>query len=167
MPRATKAAERDYQTALAQDPGYPPALHYLGVIHYQRHQLDEALPLLERAVQAAPREPEFHNNLGLALAAAQRASEAVAAFRHALALKPDHAGAWSNLGLALQGRNEVFGAVAAVRAGCSAERDAIQASLGSLQDIPTPLGTFSFDNREPQHPAVVQIVEGGTFTVLD
>jgi len=56
---------------------------------------------------------------------------------------------------------------AAVRAGCSAERDAIQASLGSLQDIPTPLGTFSFDNREPQHPAVVQIVEGGTFTVLD
>jgi len=109
------AAERDYQTALAQDPGYPPALHYLGVVHYQRHQLDEALPLLERAVQAAPREPEFHNNLGLALVAAQRASEAVAAFRKALALKPDHAGAWSNLGLALQGRNEVSGAVGAFR----------------------------------------------------
>ena len=56
---------------------------------------------------------------------------------------------------------------AAVRAGCSAERDAIQASLGTLKDIPTPLGTFSFAEREPQHPAVVQIVEGGTFTVLD
>ena len=56
---------------------------------------------------------------------------------------------------------------AAVRAGCSAERDAIQANLGSLKDIPTPLGTFSFDEREPQHPAVVQIVEGGAFTVLD
>ena len=110
-----EAAERDYRAALAEDPGYPPALHYLGVVHYQRHQLDEALPLLERAVQAAPREPEFHNNLGLALAAAQRASEAVAAFRQALALKPDHAGAWSNLGLALQGRNEVSGAVAAFR----------------------------------------------------
>ncbi|MGI8895885.1 MAG: DUF5672 family protein [Casimicrobiaceae bacterium] len=110
-----EAAERDYRTALAQEPGYPLALHYLGVVHYQRHQLDEALLLLERAVQAAPHEPEFHNNLGLALAAAQRTGEAVAAFRHALALKPDHFGAWSNLGLALQARNEVPGAVGAFR----------------------------------------------------
>lgn len=56
---------------------------------------------------------------------------------------------------------------AAVRAGCSAERDAIRENLGSLKDIPTPLGTFSFENREPQHPAVVQVVKGGAFTVLD
>ena len=56
---------------------------------------------------------------------------------------------------------------AAVRAGCSAERTDIQANLGTLKDVPTPLGTFSFENREPQHPAVVQIVEGGSFAVLD
>lgn len=56
---------------------------------------------------------------------------------------------------------------AAVRAGCSGDRKAIQESLGESEDIPTPLGSFSFENREPQHPAVVQVVKGGTFTVLD
>jgi branched-chain amino acid transport system substrate-binding protein len=56
---------------------------------------------------------------------------------------------------------------AAVREGCSADREAIQENLGGLKDIPTPLGSFSFEEREPQHPAVVQIVEGGAFTVLD
>jgi len=56
---------------------------------------------------------------------------------------------------------------AAVREGCSADRAAIQESLGGLSDIPTPLGSFSFAEREPQHPAVVQVVEGGAFTVLD
>ena len=56
---------------------------------------------------------------------------------------------------------------AAVREGCSADRAAIQENLGALSDIPTPLGGFSFAEREPQHPAVVQVVEGGAFTVLD
>jgi branched-chain amino acid transport system substrate-binding protein len=55
----------------------------------------------------------------------------------------------------------------AVRAACSAERDALRDSLGELQDVPTPLGSFSFEEREPQHPAVVQVVEGGQFTVLE
>jgi branched-chain amino acid transport system substrate-binding protein len=55
----------------------------------------------------------------------------------------------------------------AVRAGCSGEREAIQSNLGQLEDVPTPLGSFSFENREPQHPAVVQVVEDGAFTVLD
>jgi len=56
---------------------------------------------------------------------------------------------------------------AAVREGCSADRAAIQENLGGLSDIPTPLGSFSFEEREPQHPAVVQVVEDGAFTVLD
>ena len=47
-------------------------------IHYQRNRLGEALPLLERAVALVPEEPEFHNNLGLALAAADRTDEAIA-----------------------------------------------------------------------------------------
>ena len=38
---------------------------------------------------AVPEEAEFHNNLGLALAAADRIDEAIAAYRRALALKPD------------------------------------------------------------------------------
>jgi branched-chain amino acid transport system substrate-binding protein len=57
---------------------------------------------------------------------------------------------------------------AAIRAGCSTEPDVLRDSLASLQDIPTPLGTFSFDeNRDAVHPAVVQIVEDGAFAVLE
>ena len=108
-------AERDYRATLAVAPEHPVAMHYLGVIHYQRQQLDAALPLLARAAHAVPEEPEFHNNLGLALARADRNEEAVAAYRRALALKPEHATAWNNLGLALQAQNDLAGAIAAFR----------------------------------------------------
>ncbi len=109
------AAERDYRAALAAMPDHPLALHYLGVIHYQRNRIGDALPLLERAVSLVPAEPEFHNNLGLALAAADRTSEAIAQYRQALDRKPDLATAWNNLGLALQGANDLPDATAAFR----------------------------------------------------
>jgi Tfp pilus assembly protein PilF len=109
------AAERDYRAALSTAPNHPAALHYLGVIHYQRNRIAEALPFLERAVALVPEEPEFHNNLGLALAAADRLDEAIAHFRQALAQKPDLATAWNNLGLAHQAANELPQATAAFR----------------------------------------------------
>ena len=116
-------AERTYRAALADAPDLAPALHYLGVVLYQRQRLAEALPLLERSVAQVPHEPEFHNNLGLALAAAQRDTEAIAAYERALALKPDHAGALSNLGLALQATGDVAGAIAAFRRGLAVAPD--------------------------------------------
>jgi Flp pilus assembly protein TadD len=109
------AAEAIYREVLALQPHNAVAQHFLGVIHYQRGELAAALPLLERAVAAQPAEPEFHNNLGLALAAADRETDAVGAYRAALALKPDHAVAWNNLGLALQAQNDVRDAIDAFR----------------------------------------------------
>jgi branched-chain amino acid transport system substrate-binding protein len=56
----------------------------------------------------------------------------------------------------------------AVRAGCSADRDAIKEALGELENVPTVLGEFSIDeNRDAEHPAVVQVVQDGKFTVLE
>lgn len=132
------AAERDYRAALAAAPGHPVATHYLGVILYEKRQLDEALPLLIETARALPREPEFHNNLGLALAAADRTDEAVASYRRALALKPDHATAWNNLGLAMQAQNDLAGAIAAFRRAIAITPDFPQArwnlSLALLDD---------------------------------
>ncbi len=55
----------------------------------------------------------------------------------------------------------------AVRAKCSAKPADVRDGLAGLSDIKTPLGSFSFDKqREPQHPAVVQVVKDGAFTVL-
>ena len=56
----------------------------------------------------------------------------------------------------------------AVRAGCSADREAIKEALGELENVPTVLGEFSIDeNRDAVHPAVVQVVQDGKFTVLE
>jgi Flp pilus assembly protein TadD len=104
-------AERDYRAALATAPGHAHALHYLGVIDYQRRRPAEALPRLQAAVASVPTEPEFHNNLGLVLAALDRNDEAIAAHRQAIELKPDHAGAWTNLGLVLTAVNALTEAI--------------------------------------------------------
>lgn len=55
----------------------------------------------------------------------------------------------------------------AVRAKCSAERDAIKAGLAATKDLATPLGSISINkDRDAEHPAVVQVVKDGAFTVL-
>ena len=121
------AAERDYRAAITLAPEHPTALHYLGVIHYQRNRFDDALPLLDRAVALVPEEPEFHNNLGLTLAAADRTDEAIAQFRQALARKPDLATAWNNLGLTLQAANRLQEATDAFRQALKLAPDFAQA----------------------------------------
>lgn len=55
----------------------------------------------------------------------------------------------------------------AIRCGDSAEPAAIRDALAAIVDFPSPLGLFSFDeNRDPVHAPVVQIAEGGAFSVL-
>lgn len=55
----------------------------------------------------------------------------------------------------------------AVRSGCSGERDAIKAGLGTIADVPTVLGNVTLNaNRDAEHDALVQIVEDGQFVIL-
>lgn len=56
----------------------------------------------------------------------------------------------------------------AIKRAGSADRQAIRDALLGIKDFATPLGSFSFtDKRDADHPAVVQIVKDGKFTVLD
>lgn len=56
----------------------------------------------------------------------------------------------------------------AVRAECSGEREALREQLGQITDLPTVLGTLSInENRDAEHPPVVQVVEDGQFTPLE
>ncbi|WP_448812187.1 ABC transporter substrate-binding protein [Agromyces bauzanensis] len=56
----------------------------------------------------------------------------------------------------------------AVRANCSGEREDIKAGLGDITDVPTVLGDVSInENRDAEHEALVQVVEGGKFAILD
>lgn len=57
---------------------------------------------------------------------------------------------------------------AAVRSGCSGQRDAIKEGLAGISDLDTVLGSVSINaDRDAEHDAVVQVVEGGTFTPLN
>jgi tetratricopeptide (TPR) repeat protein len=150
-PGDVAAAEAAYRGVLDADPDNAIAQHFLGVIRYQRGDFAAALPLLERAVAAKPGEPEFHNNLGLALAAADRESEAVTAYRAALTLKPDHAIAWNNLGLAMQAQNKVSDAIDAFRRALGLDPDFAQArwnlALALLLDGQFDEGWREYDAR--------------------
>lgn len=56
----------------------------------------------------------------------------------------------------------------AVRSSCSGERDAIKEGLGGIEAVPTVLGELTInDERDAEHEAVVQVVEDGTFAVLE
>jgi len=66
----------------------------------QNGRRDEAVALLRRARAAVPTSPVVHNDLGIALASAQKLDEARAAYEQALALAPNYAEAHNNLGAA-------------------------------------------------------------------
>ncbi len=82
-------AERLYRKMLKRQPGQPDALHLWGVIAHQQGRHEQAVERIEAAIEANPRVPAFHYNLGLARRALGR-PDAVAAFAAALELNPGH-----------------------------------------------------------------------------
>lgn len=95
-------AERIYRQILAADPGHADSLHLLGIIAHQRGRHEAAVDLIGRAIARGSPLPQFHYNLGLALAALGRAGEAATQFTRAIALKADYAEAHASLGDALR-----------------------------------------------------------------
>jgi len=74
------------------------ALHLLGMLHFQRHRLAEALRFLGAALKANPGSADAMSNLGLALHTAGHYDEAISRYRSALQLAPDHPEFHYNLG---------------------------------------------------------------------
>lgn len=94
-------AQRLYRAVLALSPGDPQALHGLGVIAFAAGNRDEALPLLAKAAQQAPKIAEVRRNYANALAASGRFEAAIPEYRAVLKLEPRSAADWSRLGSAL------------------------------------------------------------------
>jgi hypothetical protein len=74
------------------------ALHLLGMLHFQRQRMAEALRFLSAALQVNSTSSDAMSNLGLALHASGRFDEAIASYRNALQLAPDHPEIRYNLG---------------------------------------------------------------------
>jgi Flp pilus assembly protein TadD len=95
-------AEHELRAVLAAEPANPEALHRLGALLIDAGNAAEALPLLERAVAAAPDDVEARFALGLAESGTEQWQAAAESFRQVRAAVPGHAGAAYNLGLALR-----------------------------------------------------------------
>ena len=59
-------AERAARAALAADPGYAPAAHYVGALLVELDRLHEALPFLQSAADWAPDIAQHQRDLGVA-----------------------------------------------------------------------------------------------------
>lgn len=95
------AAESIYRAILCEEPHSFDALHHLGAVCLQTGRLDEALALLEKAIDRNARSAEVRFNHGLALQMLKRNEEAASSYSEAVRLKPDYAEAYNNLGLVL------------------------------------------------------------------
>src|SRR5258707_13954941 len=82
-------AEKIYRHVLAQHPREANSLHLLGVMAYQRGQLNESLNLIQQAVEIDPKAPVMRGNLAQVLAKLERIEPALEQFRAAPQLRQD------------------------------------------------------------------------------
>ena len=93
------AAETLYRRVLALAPEHPDALHYLGLLCFQRGRSDEAVELLRRAINLAPGFADFRSNLGNVCTALGWTEAAADSYRQAIKLDPRRADFHNNLGV--------------------------------------------------------------------
>ncbi|TMG75140.1 MAG: tetratricopeptide repeat protein, partial [Betaproteobacteria bacterium] len=79
-------AEAAYSEVLSVDPENIDALHFLGVIAYQRGEHGRAEELISRALSRNTSNAPAHSNLGNALGAQGKLDAAIACYQQALAL---------------------------------------------------------------------------------
>lgn len=109
-------AGRLYRDTLARNPASSLAATNLGAMLSGEGHLDEAVTVLQQAVQAAPDSAKAHNNLGIALYRLGRIDEAIAQYRDALRYDITLAEAHNNLGAALARSGRLAEAIAEFQA---------------------------------------------------
>ena len=102
-----------YAAILAEAPDHADALHYLGVIHFQRGDYAAAAAQIRQAIGLRRDVAAYHVNLGHALKRLGEKLAAAAAYAEALRLKPDWAEIWCELGKLLYAEEAIDAAAEA------------------------------------------------------
>jgi len=149
-------AESAYRQILRVDEQNVDALHFLGVVAYQRGEHGKAEELISRALQLKDSNAPAHNNLGNALAAQGKLKQAVASFLNALAIDPDYVDALVNLGSAFRTQGKRDKAVECYERALSLAPGSTAATVGlrgALEDQERP-GRAVGDGESPPVPDV-------------
>lgn len=138
------------------------ALHLLGLLHFQRHRLAEALRYLAAALKANPGSSDAMSNLGLALHTAGHYDEAISSYRSALELVPDHPEFLYNLGNTYLELGRFDEAVASYDAALASQPDHVGALVNrgnALLRLNEPLKALSSYDAAlaamPGHPQIL------------
>jgi len=91
-------AEQVYQKIIETCPEHADALNLLGIVAYQRGNIEIAIDSLNKAVEIEPNCLEYHNNFGNILVASGKLKEAVTCYERVIALNPNYTEAHNNLG---------------------------------------------------------------------
>ena len=94
-----KEAEAGYRRVLRRRPRDPDALHFLGLLSFQRGDSDRAISMMRTSLELAPRNPHAWINLGNVLLARGTVEGAQQAYERAIELAPESAEAWYDLGV--------------------------------------------------------------------
>lgn len=98
-----------------------------GVALCHEGKFDEGMAEIRAALEADPRNPDIHSNLGLMLYLCERYDEAGRSLKRALMLEPGHALALVNLSLLSKALGDFAGAERAARAAVAADPNVFQA----------------------------------------
>jgi len=155
-------AERQYLMLLKQYPDHPELLHLLGLLCGQKNLLEDAVALIEYAVELDPSKAVYQFNLANALRACGRSEEAITHYDRSLALDPTHGAALNNKGLVLGSLGKWQTALAAFEQAMSlnpSNLDAISNHGNALMDMGQPAQALESYRRafalRPDHADVV------------
>jgi protein O-GlcNAc transferase len=110
-----KSAEQIARRALLTAPRDPNLLQFLAAVLVAQHRADEAVSLLEKAIDKSSATGELLYNLGTALAVAGRHKEAAQRLEQACGITPQNPDYHNNLGLALLATRRYVDAEAAFK----------------------------------------------------
>jgi tetratricopeptide (TPR) repeat protein len=131
---ALAKAERLYKAALQSHPENFDALHGLGLVHYQRGQIDTALVLFQTALKYDGRRSEGFSSLGLMFHLLRRFDDALTSYNAGLSLAPGDAELLNRRGVALLELRRLHEAIADFERVLAADPDNLDA-LGNYGNV--------------------------------
>ena len=97
-----KEAEQHCHSLCATHPYHAPAVSLMGAILCQTNRAKIGVKFLEKAIELAPNEAAYFNNLGVAYTNLKRLNEALCALQRAIALAPHNPNTHNNIGAVLR-----------------------------------------------------------------
>jgi len=92
--------------ALQKEPGNADANYYMAIVKRKRSEFTQAIDMMKKAIDHAPKRPEFHFELGNIFMDARKGNEAVDEWKAALKLDPNYADVLEVLGKNALDRNK-------------------------------------------------------------